>query len=153
MGNVLLRLEASFCYFNPPPLDFGGKYCIFTPLLCRLHAASDQKYGAFIACFRVSPSHRIPELLTWMKNLQKNLHNPPTASCSPHNGQMDVCVTTGSQEALCKVKTPIARICWNHFILLLFIHYYGGFRCLRCWSTLETMFSWTHLHIRAHFQR
>uniref|UniRef100_A0A8C5NFJ4 Aminotransferase class I/classII large domain-containing protein n=1 Tax=Gouania willdenowi TaxID=441366 RepID=A0A8C5NFJ4_GOUWI len=50
-----------------------------------------------------SASNGIPELLTWMKNLQKNLHNPPTASYSPENGGMDVCVTTGSQEGLCKV--------------------------------------------------
>ncbi|KAM7377166.1 hypothetical protein PAMA_013783 [Pampus argenteus] len=50
-----------------------------------------------------SASSGIPELLTWMKNLQKNLHNPPTASYSPENGQMDMCVTTGSQEGLSKV--------------------------------------------------
>ncbi|KAG7495837.1 Kynurenine alpha-aminoadipate aminotransferase, mitochondrial [Solea senegalensis] len=50
-----------------------------------------------------SASSGIPELLTWMKNLQKNLHNPPTANYSPGNGQMDMCVTTGSQEGLCKV--------------------------------------------------
>ncbi|XP_034533164.1 kynurenine/alpha-aminoadipate aminotransferase, mitochondrial [Notolabrus celidotus] len=50
-----------------------------------------------------SASNGIPELLTWMKNLQKNLHNPPTANFSPENGQMDMCVTTGSQEGLCKV--------------------------------------------------
>ncbi|XP_041821223.1 kynurenine/alpha-aminoadipate aminotransferase, mitochondrial [Chelmon rostratus] len=50
-----------------------------------------------------SASNGIPELLTWMKNLQKNLHNPPTASYTPENGQMDMCVTTGSQEGLCKV--------------------------------------------------
>lgn len=49
---------------------------------------------------------RIPELLMWMKNLQKNLHNPPTASYSPESGQMEMCVTTGSQEGLCKVLTP-----------------------------------------------
>uniref|UniRef100_A0A8C4F6G1 Kynurenine/alpha-aminoadipate aminotransferase, mitochondrial n=1 Tax=Dicentrarchus labrax TaxID=13489 RepID=A0A8C4F6G1_DICLA len=50
-----------------------------------------------------SASNGIPELLTWMKNLQKNLHNPPTAGYAPENGQMDMCVTTGSQEGLCKV--------------------------------------------------
>lgn len=49
------------------------------------------------------PCVRIPELLTWMKTLQKNLHNPPTADYSPEKGQMDMCVTTGSQEGLCKV--------------------------------------------------
>ncbi|XP_040887059.1 kynurenine/alpha-aminoadipate aminotransferase, mitochondrial [Toxotes jaculatrix] len=50
-----------------------------------------------------SASNGLPEVLTWMKNLQKNLHNPPTASYTPENGQMDMCVTTGSQEGLCKV--------------------------------------------------
>ncbi|XP_077357696.1 kynurenine/alpha-aminoadipate aminotransferase, mitochondrial [Festucalex cinctus] len=50
-----------------------------------------------------SASSGIPELLTWMKNLQKNLHDPPTASYGPEKGQMDMCVTTGSQEGLCKV--------------------------------------------------
>uniref|UniRef100_A0A4W5PW74 Aminoadipate aminotransferase n=1 Tax=Hucho hucho TaxID=62062 RepID=A0A4W5PW74_9TELE len=50
-----------------------------------------------------SASSGIPELLTWMKNLQKNLHNPPTADYSAEKGQMDMCVTTGSQEGLCKV--------------------------------------------------
>lgn len=49
------------------------------------------------------PRVRIPELLTWMKTLQKKLHHPPTANHSPENGQMDMCVTTGSQEGLCKV--------------------------------------------------
>lgn len=50
-----------------------------------------------------SASNGIPELLKWMKTLQKDLHNPPTAAYSPEKGQMDMCVTTGSQEGLCKV--------------------------------------------------
>ncbi|MEQ2258419.1 hypothetical protein XENORESO_019058, partial [Xenotaenia resolanae] len=50
-----------------------------------------------------SASNGIPELLTWMKNLQKDLHNPPTINYSHEKGQMDLCVTTGSQEGLCKV--------------------------------------------------
>ncbi|XP_061566816.1 kynurenine/alpha-aminoadipate aminotransferase, mitochondrial isoform X3 [Cololabis saira] len=50
-----------------------------------------------------SASNGIPELLTWMKNLQKDLHKPPSASYSPEKGQMDMCVTTGSQEGLCKL--------------------------------------------------
>ncbi|XP_020792101.1 kynurenine/alpha-aminoadipate aminotransferase, mitochondrial isoform X2 [Boleophthalmus pectinirostris] len=43
-----------------------------------------------------SASSGIPELLTWMKDLFKSLHNPP----NPHT---EMCVTTGSQEGLCKV--------------------------------------------------
>uniref|UniRef100_A0AAY4BL09 Aminotransferase class I/classII large domain-containing protein n=1 Tax=Denticeps clupeoides TaxID=299321 RepID=A0AAY4BL09_9TELE len=50
-----------------------------------------------------SASPGIPELLSWMKGLQKSLHNPPTLAYSPENGQMEMCVTTGSQEGLCKV--------------------------------------------------
>uniref|UniRef100_A0AAR2LCD5 Aminotransferase class I/classII large domain-containing protein n=1 Tax=Pygocentrus nattereri TaxID=42514 RepID=A0AAR2LCD5_PYGNA len=50
-----------------------------------------------------SGSYGIPELISWMKELQKRLHNPPTASFSPERGQMEMCVTTGSQEGLCKV--------------------------------------------------
>ncbi|XP_030419908.1 kynurenine/alpha-aminoadipate aminotransferase, mitochondrial isoform X3 [Gopherus evgoodei] len=46
---------------------------------------------------------RIPELLSWLKDLQKSLHNPPTANYSPDQGQMEICVTTGSQEGLSKV--------------------------------------------------
>uniref|UniRef100_A0A4W6D9E7 Kynurenine/alpha-aminoadipate aminotransferase, mitochondrial n=1 Tax=Lates calcarifer TaxID=8187 RepID=A0A4W6D9E7_LATCA len=59
--------------------------------------------AAMKRALQYSASNGIPELLTWMKNLQKNLHNPPTASYTSENGQMDMCVTTGSQEGLCKV--------------------------------------------------
>ncbi|KAK2899912.1 kynurenine/alpha-aminoadipate aminotransferase, mitochondrial [Channa argus] len=59
--------------------------------------------AAMKRALQYSASSGIPELLTWMKNLQKKLHNPPTASYSPEKGQMDMCVTTGSQEGLCKV--------------------------------------------------
>uniref|UniRef100_A0A673ND35 Kynurenine/alpha-aminoadipate aminotransferase, mitochondrial n=1 Tax=Sinocyclocheilus rhinocerous TaxID=307959 RepID=A0A673ND35_9TELE len=50
-----------------------------------------------------SGSYGIPELLSWMKDLQKSLHNPPTTGYSPERGQMEMCVTTGSQEGLCKI--------------------------------------------------
>ncbi|XP_075005433.1 kynurenine/alpha-aminoadipate aminotransferase, mitochondrial isoform X2 [Calonectris borealis] len=50
-----------------------------------------------------SASAGIPELLSWLKDFQQHLHNPPTANYSPEQGQMEVCVTTGSQEGLCKV--------------------------------------------------
>ncbi|KAI3376285.1 hypothetical protein L3Q82_016791, partial [Scortum barcoo] len=59
--------------------------------------------AAMKRALQYSASNGIPELLTWMMNLQKNLHNPPTAGYAPENGQMDMCVTTGSQEGLCKV--------------------------------------------------
>eukprot|EP00058_Branchiostoma_floridae_P012752 XP_002598240.1 hypothetical protein BRAFLDRAFT_69573 [Branchiostoma floridae] len=45
---------------------------------------------------------QIPELVQWLKQLQVQLHSPPTCSLGPDQGQMDLCVTTGSQEALSK---------------------------------------------------
>lgn len=50
-----------------------------------------------------SPSAGIPELLSWLKQLQVKLHNPPTIHYPSSQGQMDICVTAGSQEGLCKV--------------------------------------------------
>ncbi|XP_066243992.1 kynurenine/alpha-aminoadipate aminotransferase, mitochondrial [Saccopteryx leptura] len=50
-----------------------------------------------------SQSAGIPELLSWLKQLQVKLHNPPTLHYPSSQGQMDICVTTGSQEGLCKV--------------------------------------------------
>ncbi|XP_007238465.3 kynurenine/alpha-aminoadipate aminotransferase, mitochondrial isoform X1 [Astyanax mexicanus] len=50
-----------------------------------------------------SGSAGIPELVSWMKELQKRLHEPPTINFTPERGQLEMCVTTGSQEGLCKV--------------------------------------------------
>lgn len=50
-----------------------------------------------------SPTAGIPELLSWLKQLQVKLHNPPTIHYPPSQGQMDICVTAGSQEGLSKV--------------------------------------------------
>lgn len=45
----------------------------------------------------------IPELLSWLKQLQLRLHNPPTFHRPSSQEEMDICVTTGSQDGLCKV--------------------------------------------------
>ncbi|ELK17558.1 Kynurenine/alpha-aminoadipate aminotransferase, mitochondrial [Pteropus alecto] len=45
----------------------------------------------------------IPELLSWLKQLQVKLHNPPTIHYPSSQGQMDICVTSGSQDGLNKV--------------------------------------------------
>lgn len=50
-----------------------------------------------------SATSGVPELVSWLKELQKKLHNPPTFTYSPDKGQMAMCVTTGSQEGLSKV--------------------------------------------------
>ncbi|TEA23906.1 hypothetical protein DBR06_SOUSAS7310055 [Sousa chinensis] len=56
-----------------------------------------------------SQSAGLPELLSWLKQLQVKLHNPPTIHYPPSQGQMDVCVTCGSQEGLCKVFEMIVN--------------------------------------------
>ncbi|XP_018415539.1 PREDICTED: kynurenine/alpha-aminoadipate aminotransferase, mitochondrial isoform X2 [Nanorana parkeri] len=50
-----------------------------------------------------SATSGIPELISWLKDLQNQLHNPPTLTYSPEKGQMELCVTTGSQEGLSKI--------------------------------------------------
>ncbi|XP_038610845.1 kynurenine/alpha-aminoadipate aminotransferase, mitochondrial-like [Tachyglossus aculeatus] len=50
-----------------------------------------------------SASSGVPELLSWLKTFQTNLHHPPTTQYGPDQGQMEICVTTGSQEGLSKV--------------------------------------------------
>nr|XP_058927519.1 kynurenine/alpha-aminoadipate aminotransferase, mitochondrial isoform X2 [Kogia breviceps] len=56
-----------------------------------------------------SQSAGLPELLSWLKQLQVKLHNPPTIHYPPSQGQMDMCVTCGSQEGLCKVFEMIVN--------------------------------------------
>ncbi|VFV33231.1 kynurenine alpha-aminoadipate [Lynx pardinus] len=50
-----------------------------------------------------SQSAGIPELLSWLKQLQVKLHNPPTINYPTSQGKMDLCVTSGSQDGLCKL--------------------------------------------------
>ncbi|CAI9158696.1 unnamed protein product [Rangifer tarandus platyrhynchus] len=56
-----------------------------------------------------SQSAGLPELLSWLKQLQVKLHNPPTIHYTPSQGQMDICVTCGSLEGLCKVFEMIVN--------------------------------------------
>ncbi|KAG8504611.1 Kynurenine/alpha-aminoadipate aminotransferase, mitochondrial [Galemys pyrenaicus] len=51
-----------------------------------------------------SQSAGIPELVSWLKQFQVKLHNPPTINYAPSQGQMDLCVTNGSQDGLCKLQ-------------------------------------------------
>ncbi|PVD23050.1 hypothetical protein C0Q70_16312 [Pomacea canaliculata] len=44
----------------------------------------------------------IADLLEWIKMLQKAIHNPPTMGITDPQRQLDVLVTSGSQDAICK---------------------------------------------------
>ncbi|KAG3294500.1 aminoadipate aminotransferase, transcript variant X2 [Ictidomys tridecemlineatus] len=50
-----------------------------------------------------STTSGLPKLVSWLKQLQIKLHNPPTIHYPPSQGQMDLCVTSGSQDGLCKI--------------------------------------------------
>nr|XP_044986542.1 kynurenine/alpha-aminoadipate aminotransferase, mitochondrial isoform X2 [Jaculus jaculus] len=50
-----------------------------------------------------SPSYGIPELISWLRELQIKFHNPPTAYHPTSEGQLDICITSGSQDGLNKV--------------------------------------------------
>ncbi|XP_059501024.1 kynurenine/alpha-aminoadipate aminotransferase, mitochondrial isoform X2 [Stegostoma tigrinum] len=76
-----------------------------------------------------SSSAGIPELISWMKELQKRAHNPPTINYSPERGQMALCVTNGSQEGLSKVFEML--LAPGDFILLDTPTYPGTLAALR----------------------
>lgn len=64
---------------------------------------------------------RIPELLDWLKMLQKNMHNPPLLD-TPGEEQTKIIVTNGSQDGLSKVflhcidcSLHIWGRCWKDF--------------------------------------
>ncbi|XP_060690977.1 kynurenine/alpha-aminoadipate aminotransferase, mitochondrial isoform X2 [Hemiscyllium ocellatum] len=76
-----------------------------------------------------SNSAGIPELVSWMKDLQKSVHNPPTVNYSPDGGKMELCVTNGSQEGLSKVFEML--IAPGDFILLDTPTYPGTLSALR----------------------
>lgn len=48
------------------------------------------------------PTKGFPPLVNFLHDLQYKVHNPPTYEAVDHPGQMDVLVTTGSQDGLCK---------------------------------------------------
>ncbi|CAM2113174.1 unnamed protein product [Caretta caretta] len=93
------------------PLAGAGRKPVVSRLTNELNCCSSYRHEllSFHHCSKCSKkgisnkSSEIPELLSWLKDLQKSLHNPPTAKYSPDQGQMEICVTTGSQEGLCKV--------------------------------------------------
>ncbi|XP_078533798.1 kynurenine/alpha-aminoadipate aminotransferase, mitochondrial-like isoform X2 [Lissotriton helveticus] len=50
-----------------------------------------------------SLSQGVPDLVSWLKDLQIRVHNPPTVNYSPEKGQMELCITNGCLEGLSKV--------------------------------------------------
>lgn len=84
---------------SPNPNTFPFKSAVFTVE----NGRTIQLEGGMIkTALQYSPSYGIPELLSWLKQLQIKLHNPPTVYYPPSQGQMDLCITSGCQDGLCK---------------------------------------------------
>uniref|UniRef100_A0A8C4QCH3 Kynurenine/alpha-aminoadipate aminotransferase, mitochondrial n=1 Tax=Eptatretus burgeri TaxID=7764 RepID=A0A8C4QCH3_EPTBU len=79
--------------------------------------------------FQYSSSEGLPELIDWLKVMQKTFHNPPTWSKKVEQGGTELCITAGSQEALSKVfemlLTNEDTIVTNSYV------YCGALQCLR----------------------
>ncbi|XP_019390246.1 PREDICTED: kynurenine/alpha-aminoadipate aminotransferase, mitochondrial-like isoform X2 [Crocodylus porosus] len=85
---------------NPNPNTFPFKAAKFTT---KDDTNIELEENLMKKALQYSASTGIAELLSWLKDLQKSLHSPPTANYSPEQGQMELCVTNGSQEGLHKV--------------------------------------------------
>ncbi|GAB1293177.1 Kynurenine/alpha-aminoadipate aminotransferase, mitochondrial [Apodemus speciosus] len=84
---------------SPNPNTFPFKSAVFTVENGRTIQFEDDMIKTAL---QYSPSYGIPELLSWLKQLQIKLHNPPTVYYPPNQGQMDLCITSGCQDGLCK---------------------------------------------------
>ncbi|XP_043916359.1 kynurenine/alpha-aminoadipate aminotransferase, mitochondrial-like [Protopterus annectens] len=89
----------------------------------------DFEWNIMQLALQYSATAGIPELLNWLKELQIKLHNPPTANYSPEKGKMDVCITSGSCDGLCKVFEMI--ICPGDSVLLDTHSYHGAISAMR----------------------
>ena len=49
------------------------------------------------------PSQGLSPLIDWLKELQKMIHSPPLWENNSHGTELDLVVTSGSQDGLCKV--------------------------------------------------
>ena len=69
----------------------------------------------------------LPALVTWLKHLQQQLHSPPNYD-KPKDQGIDVVVTVGAQDGLCKVSMLIlVLVCWYlvtiyHALLAAHVH-------------------------------
>lgn len=48
------------------------------------------------------PTQGYPPLVAWLKDMMSTLHNPPTVNRRSFEGGMELCITPGCQDAICK---------------------------------------------------
>nr|XP_006111734.1 kynurenine/alpha-aminoadipate aminotransferase, mitochondrial-like [Pelodiscus sinensis] len=106
----ILRISSSLAQKKPPIIMISGgmpnpNYFPFKTASFTIEDGTTIEIGEALmkTALQYSNTQGIPEFLSWLKDLQMSLHNPPTAKNSPDQGQMEMCVTTGSQDGLAKV--------------------------------------------------
>ncbi|XP_074807251.1 kynurenine/alpha-aminoadipate aminotransferase, mitochondrial-like isoform X3 [Natator depressus] len=106
----LIRLTGSLAEKKPSVIMISGgmpnpNYFPFKTASFTIEDGTTIEIGEALMkrALQYSTTEGIPELLSWLKDLQMSLHNPPTAKYSPHQGQMEICITPGSQDGLSKV--------------------------------------------------
>ncbi|EHB06837.1 Kynurenine/alpha-aminoadipate aminotransferase, mitochondrial [Heterocephalus glaber] len=102
LADVLVRSPKSLIslapgYPNPNTFPFKGA-------IITLEDGNTIQFGeeTMKIALQYSTSSGFPELVSWLKQLQIKLHNPPNTHYPPNQGQMDLCVTSGAQDGLCK---------------------------------------------------
>ena len=63
---------------------------------------------------------RNADVLKWLRTLQDHFHRPPTLNRDPENGGLDICITPGCQDALCKVSNCISILIYLRIIIYQF---------------------------------
>ncbi|XP_034627182.1 kynurenine/alpha-aminoadipate aminotransferase, mitochondrial-like isoform X2 [Trachemys scripta elegans] len=106
----LIEVTGSLAQKNPSVIMISGgmpnpNYFPFKTASFTLEDGTTIEIGEALMkrALQYSSTKGIPEFLSWLKDLQMSLHDPPTAKYSPDQGQMEICVTTGSQDGLSKV--------------------------------------------------
>ncbi|KAM5264708.1 kynurenine/alpha-aminoadipate aminotransferase, mitochondrial [Ctenodactylus gundi] len=102
LADVVIKAPKSFISLAPGfpnPHTFPFKSAVIT-----LENGSTIQFEEEIMrrALQYSATYGIPDLVSWLKQLQIKLHDPPNIHYPPSKGQMDLCVTSGSQDGLCK---------------------------------------------------
>lgn len=99
---------------------------------------------------------RLPPLLKTLTELQCKVHNPPTYKAENHPGPMDIIVTSGSQDGLCKVRSFVMEGltgCYSNYInyYLIVVQYVHSQLCLT-WILCEQRIyiKFLNFHLKIH---
>ena len=75
-----------------------------TPLICRNNKWFIKHWNALLCTKQIyCLLTRLPDLVDFVKKMQKELHNPPTLGIDDPQRQLEVLITSGSQDGICKV--------------------------------------------------